>query len=150
MIPVLITNAMEDKPLPIYGDGMNVREWIFADEHSRAVLIALEHGVPGEVYNIGSGHEKTNLEVVREILRLLGKPESLIQFVKDRPGHDQRYAMDARKIEAELGWKPREKFETGLRRTVEWYLAHMDWVGGVSSGAYRNWLDLNYGQRGRA
>src|SRR6516165_5887863 len=110
LIPVLITNAMEDRPLPIYGDGLNVREWIFADEHSRAVLMALERGRPGEVYNVGSGHEKTNLEIVREILRLLGKPESLIRFVKDRPGHDWRYAMDCSKIRKEWEWSSQIDF----------------------------------------
>ena len=124
LIPVLITNAMEDRPLPIYGDGLNVREWIFADEHSRAVLMALEKGNPGEVYNIGSGHETTNLEVVREILRLMRKPESLIQFVKDRPGHDWRYALDSSNTRA-LGWVPKVKFEDGLKKTVDWYRAFL-------------------------
>ena len=138
LIPVLITNAMEDKPLPIYGDGMNVREWIFADEHSRAVLIALEHGVPGEVYNIGSGHEKTNLEVVREILRLLGKPESLIQFVKDRPGHDRRYSIDCSRIRREWRWKPEIDFTSGLAATIEWYQTHRDWL---NPAAHRNLKD---------
>ena len=128
LIPVLITNAMENRPLPIYGDGLNVREWIFADEHSRAVLQALERGEPGEVYNIGSGHEKTNLEVVREILRLMGKPESLIQFVKDRPGHDRRYSIDCSKIQRAWKWEPEIDFASGLAKTIEWYQAHQDWV----------------------
>jgi dTDP-glucose 4,6-dehydratase len=136
LIPVLITNAMEDRALPIYGDGLNVREWIFADEHSRAVLLALERGRPGEVYNIGSGHEKTNLEVVREILRLLGKPESLIRFVKDRPGHDRRYAMDCSKIRKEWEWSSQIDFASGLAATIEWYRTHQDWVRHIKDPLY--------------
>lgn len=135
LIPVLISNAMEDRPLPIYGDGLNVREWIFADEHSRAVLTALERGEPGEVYNIGSGHEKTNLEVVREILRLMGKPESLIKFVKDRPGHDRRYSIDCSKIRRAWKWKSEIDFAAGLATTIEWYRTHQDWT---SPAAPRN------------
>jgi dTDP-glucose 4,6-dehydratase len=138
LIPVLITNAMENRPLPIYGDGLNVREWIFADEHSRAVLMALEKGKPGEVYNIGSGHEKTNLEVVREILRLMGKPESLIQFVKDRPGHDRRYAIDCSKIRRAWKWKPEIDFSDGLAATIEWYKTHQDWVNSTGHRSLRN------------
>jgi dTDP-glucose 4,6-dehydratase len=136
LIPVLITNAMEDRALPIYGDGLNVREWIFADEHSRGVLLALERGRPGEVYNIGSGHEKTNLEVVREILRLLGKPESLIRFVKDRPGHDRRYAMDCSKIRKEWQWSSQIDFASGLAATIEWYRTHQDWVRHIKDPLY--------------
>ena len=159
LIPLVIVNALEGKPLPVYGDGGNVRDWLYVGDHCAAVRLVLRKGRPGEAYNIGGGAEKTNLDVVKAVCAILDElrpnprithHSSLITFVKDRPGHDQRYAMDTRKIEAELGWKPREKFETGLRRTVEWYLAHMDWVGGVTSGAYRNWLDFNYGQRGRA
>jgi dTDP-glucose 4,6-dehydratase len=138
LIPVLITNAMENRPLPIYGDGLNVREWIFADEHSRAVLMALEKGKPGEVYNIGSGHEKTNLEVVREILRLMGKPESLIQFVKDRPGHDRRYAIDCSKIRRAWKWKPETDFADGLAATIDWYKTHQDWVNSTGHRSLRN------------
>ena len=138
LIPVLITNAMEDRVLPIYGDGLNVREWIFADEHSRAVLLALERGRPGEVYNIGSGHEKTNLEVVREILRLLGKPESLIRFVKDRPGHDRRYAIDCSKIRKEWEWSSQIDFASGLAATIEWYRTHQDWVRHIKDPLYEN------------
>ena len=138
LIPVLITNAMENRPLPIYGDGLNVREWIFADEHSRAVLMALEKGKPGEVYNIGSGHEKTNLEVVREILRLMRKPESLIQFVKDRPGHDRRYAIDCSKIRRAWKWKPEIDFSDGLAATIEWYKTHQDWVNSTGHRSLRN------------
>jgi dTDP-glucose 4,6-dehydratase len=136
LIPVLITNAMEDRPLPIYGDGLNVREWIFADEHSRAVLMALEHGRPGEVYNVGSGHEKTNLEVVRGILSLLGKPESLIRFVKDRPGHDRRYAIDCSKIRKEWNWSSEIDFAAGLSATIDWYRTHQDWVQHIKDPLY--------------
>jgi dTDP-glucose 4,6-dehydratase len=136
LIPVLITNAMEDRPLPIYGDGLNVREWIFADEHSRAVLMALQRGRPGEVYNVGSGHEKTNIEVVREILRLLGKPESLIRFVKDRPGHDRRYAIDCSKIRKEWDWSSKIDFAAGLSATIDWYRTHQDWVQHIKDPLY--------------
>jgi dTDP-glucose 4,6-dehydratase len=147
LIPVLITNAMEDRPLPIYGDGLNVREWIFADEHSRAVLIALDRGIPGEVYNIGSGHEKTNLEVVREVLRLLGKPESLIQFVKDRPGHDRRYSVDCSKIRREWNWSPEIDFPTGLAATVDWYRTHQDWIREIKDASYLSYYDRMYTSR---
>ena len=129
---------MEDRPLPIYGDGLNVREWIFADEHSRAVLMALEKGNPGEVYNIGSGHEKTNLEVVREILRLMGKPESLIQFVKDRPGHDRRYAIDFSKIRRAWNWESQIDFSDGLAATIEWYKTHQEWVNSTAHRSLKN------------
>ena len=147
LIPVLITNAHEDRPLPIYGDGMNVREWIFADEHSRAVLMALERGVSGQVYNIGSGYEQTNLEVVREILRLMGKPESLIKFVKDRPGHDRRYSIDCSKIRREWKWSPEIDFASGLASTIEWYLAHSDWVREIKDASYLSYYDRMYTRR---
>src|SRR5262245_17553731 len=147
LIPVLITNAMEDRPLPIYGDGLNVREWIFADEHSRAVLLALERGTPGQVYNIGSGHEKTNLEVVRSILRLMKKPESLIQFVKDRPAHDRRYAIDCSKIRHAWNWSPEIDFESGLASTIDWYRTHQDWVREIKDASYLSYYDRMYTRR---
>ena len=147
LIPVLITNAMEDRPLPVYGDGLNVREWIFADEHSRAIGIALERGTPGEVYNIGSGCEKTNLEVVREVLRLLGKPESLIQFVKDRPGHDRRYSIDCSKICREWNWQPEIDFSAGLAATIDWYRAHQDWIRDIKDSSYLSYYDRMYTRR---
>ncbi len=147
LIPVLVTNAMEDRPLPIYGDGLNVREWIFADEHSRAVLTALERGTPGEVYNIGSGHEKTNLDVVRAILRVLGKPESLIQFVKDRPGHDRRYSIDCSKIRREWNWSSEIDFSSGLAATVAWYRDHQDWVQEIRDASYLSYYDQMYTRR---
>jgi len=147
LIPVLITNAMEDRPLPIYGDGLNVREWIFADEHSRAVLTALDRGAPGEVYNIGSGYEKTNIDVVREVLRLLGKPESLIHYVKDRPGHDRRYAIDCSKIRKEWNWQPRIDFSTGLASTIDWYRKHQDWIREIKDASYLSYYDRMYTRR---
>ncbi len=147
LLPVLITNAMEDRSLPIYGDGLNVREWIFADEHSRAVWTAIERGRPGEVYNIGSGHEKTNLDVVREVLRLLGKPESLIRFVKDRPGHDRRYAMDCSKIQREWDWSSRLDFSEGLQQTIDWYRSHQDWMREIKDASYLSYYDRMYTRR---
>jgi dTDP-glucose 4,6-dehydratase len=147
LIPLLITNAGENRPLPIYGDGLNVREWIFADEHSRAVLLALDHGRPGEVYNIGSGQEMTNLEVVRAILRIMQKPESLIQFVKDRPGHDRRYSIDCSKIRREWNWAPGVDFNAGLTATVEWYRSSSEWVRGIRDASYLSYYDLMYTRR---
>jgi dTDP-glucose 4,6-dehydratase len=147
LIPVLITNASEDRALPIYGDGLNVREWIFADEHSRAVLTALERGTPGEVYNVGSGHEKTNLEVVREILRLMEKPESLIHFVKDRPGHDKRYSIDCAKIEREWNWSSEVDFTSGLASTIDWYRTHQDWIREIKDASYLSYYDHMYTRR---
>ena len=147
LIPVLITNAMENRPLPIYGDGLNVREWIFADEHSRALLLALEHGTPGEIYNVGSGEGKTNLEVVREILRLMEKPESLIQFVPDRPGHDRRYSLDCSKIRREWNWSSEVGFSIGLAATIEWYRKHEDWIREIKDASYRAYFDRVYTRR---
>ena len=147
LIPVLIMNAMENRKLPIYGDGLNVREWIHADEHSRAVLMALERGRPGEVYNIGSGQERTNLEVVREVLRILGKPESLIEFVKDRPGHDRRYAIDYSKITREWNWKSEVDFSSGLAETVAWYQKRQDWIQGIKDASYLSYYDRMYTRR---
>jgi dTDP-glucose 4,6-dehydratase len=147
LIPVLIANAMSDRSLPIYGDGLNVREWIFADEHSRAVWLALTRGREGEVYNIGSGQEKTNLEVVRTVLNLLGKPESLITFVKDRPGHDRRYAMDCSKIRREWGWQSEVEFGEGIAQTIEWYRSHRDWMDEIKDASYLSYYDRMYTHR---
>jgi dTDP-glucose 4,6-dehydratase len=147
LIPVLIANAMSDRSLPIYGDGLNVREWIFADEHSRAVWLALSRGREGEVYNIGSGQEKTNLEVVRAVLKLLGKPESLITYVKDRPGHDRRYAMDCSKIRREWGWQSEIEFSEGLAQTIEWYKSHQDWMHEIKDASYLSYYDRMYTRR---
>ncbi|HZI51337.1 MAG TPA: dTDP-glucose 4,6-dehydratase [Terriglobia bacterium] len=147
LIPVLVTNVMEGRSLPVYGDGLNVREWIYADEHSRAVLMALDRGRPGEVYNIGSGHEKTNLEVVREVLRIMGKPESMIQFVKDRPGHDRRYAIDCSKIRGEWGWTSAVDFHAGLVDTIAWYQSRQDWIQGIKDASYLSYYERMYTRR---
>ena len=154
LIPLMVVNAVKRKPLPVYGDGKNVRDWLYVSDHCAAVRLALERGRPGETYNIGGNAEKTNLDIVKTACAILdqlrpdGAPhEKLITFVEDRPGHDRRYAIDAGKIRRELGWAPRERFDTGLRKTVEWYLDHMKWVDNVTSGEYRNWIDLNYGKR---
>lgn len=153
LIPLVIHNALAGKPLPIYGDGSNVRDWLYVGDHCSAIRRVLEAGRVGETYNIGGRNEKTNLEVVHTLCAILdelhpGSPvtphASLIAFVKDRPGHDRRYAIDATKIERELGWTPGETFETGIRRTVAWYLANADWVNHVTSGEYRRWVSQNY------
>ena len=159
LIPLMVVNAAKRKPLPVYGDGKNVRDWLYVGDHCEAVRLALKRGRPGETYNIGGNAEKTNLEVVNALCAILDeiRPQphithhsSLITHVQDRPGHDRRYAMDAGKLRSELGWMPREQFDTGLKKTVQWYLDHMAWVDGVVSGAYRSWIDLNYGRRERA
>jgi len=152
LIPLIITNALAGKPLPIYGDGQNVRDWLYVTDHCSAVRAALAHGVPGETYNIGGWNEKTNLEVVHAVCDLLdelqpdpeGSYRRLISFVTDRPGHDRRYAIDARKIQRELGWTPAQTFESGLRKTVNWYVANAKWLEAVTSGEYRNWVRKQY------
>ena len=145
LIPLMIANATENKPLPVYGDGMNVRDWLYVVDHCEALLAVLERGQPGEVYNIGGNNEYPNLEIVRLILRTLAKPETLVRFVKDRPGHDRRYAIDAAKIRRELGWEPRFRFEQALPRTIQWYQAHSVWLQRVRSGAYREYYARQYG-----
>ena len=145
LIPLMIANALNDEPLPVYGDGKNVRDWIFVDDHARAVWQVLETGKTGEIYNIGARNERENLDVVKSILDALGKPHSLIKFVTDRLGHDRRYAIDPKKIETELGWKPRETWESGLEKTVRWYLENQDWVARVRSGEYQNYFRRQYG-----
>jgi dTDP-glucose 4,6-dehydratase len=153
MIPLMIVNALQGKPLPVYGDGLNVRDWLYVQDHCSAIRAVLERGRVGEVYNIGGGAERKNIDVVRNVCAMLdesrpptaGKHESLIAFVKDRPGHDRRYAMDASKIVRELDWTPTERFDTGLRKTIEWYLAHGDSVKHVTSGEYRSWIEQHYG-----
>ena len=155
LIPLVIANGLAGKPLPIYGDGMNVRDWLYVGDHCAAIRAVLGKGRPGETYNIGGWNEMPNLAIVKTICALLdelrpdaaGPRERLITFVKDRPGHDRRYAIDARKIEREFGWRPAETFETGIRKTVRWYLDHQDWVAHVQSGAYREWLAKNYEAR---
>ncbi len=155
LIPLVLLNALAGKPLPIYGDGQQVRDWLFVEDHCRAIACVLNEGRTGETYNIGGWNEKTNLEVVNTLCSVLDDLKPLpdgkkyseqIIYVKDRPGHDRRYAIDARKIEHELGWRPKETFETGIRKTVEWYLANQAWVEGVTSGAYRQWIGMQYGK----
>ena len=154
LIPLCIHNALAGKPLPIYGDGMQIRDWLYVKDHTAAVRRVLEAGTPGETYNIGGWNEKPNIDVVKTLCRILDEEHpkadgtsyaDQITFVKDRPGHDRRYAIDARKIEADLGWKPVETFETGIRKTVRWYLDHQDWVTNVASGGYRDWINTHYG-----
>ena len=139
LIPLMIVNALQNKPLPVYGEGKNVRDWLYVEDHCRAVDLILTKGTPGEVYNVGGSNEKTNIEIVRALCRLLGKDEALITHVADRKGHDLRYAIDASKMRRELGWAPQTDFETGLARTVAWYLAHRDWWENILSGAYRTY-----------
>jgi len=147
MIPLMMNNARHDRPLPVYGDGSNVRDWIYVEDHCRAVWRVLTAGSVGRVYNIGADSERTNLDVVKAILRQLGKPESLITFVKDRPGHDFRYAIDGSRIACELGWKPTVDFETGLDRTIAWYLQHQGWLDRVVSGEYQKYYERMYAGR---
>jgi dTDP-glucose 4,6-dehydratase len=147
LIPLMISNALEDKPLPIYGDGMQVRDWLYVDDHCRAVFALLHKGRAGEIYNIGGTRSLPNLAVVKQILAATGKPESLLQTVKDRPGHDRRYALSSEKLTRETGWSPQVPFEEGLRRTVEWYRGNQSWVAHVKSGAYRDYYESNYARR---
>ncbi len=147
LIPLMITNALEDKPLPVYGDGANIRDWIHVEDHCRALLMVFLSGGPGEVYNIGGNAERTNIQVVEEILRILGKPRDLITFVKDRPGHDRRYAIDSTKIREKLGWKPSRNFEEGLEETVRWYVDHPSWWRRVKSGEYLEYYEKQYRDR---
>ncbi len=156
LIPLVLLNALAGKSLPIYGDGQQVRDWLYVQDHCRAIARVLEAGKVGVTYNIGGWNEKPNLEVVNTLCAVLDelKPRvdgkkyaEQITYVKDRPGHDRRYAIDARKIERELGWKPQETFETGIRKTLAWYLANQDWVARVTSGAYRQWLGKQYGEK---
>ncbi len=153
LIPLMILNACSGKPLPVYGDGQNVRDWLYVEDHCDAIRTVLAKGRPGETYNIGGCNEKKNLEIVHTICDLLDKlrphdpvvpHRKLLTFVKDRPGHDRRYAMDASKIEHELNWRPKETFETGIRKTVNWYLHHESWVRDVTSGSYRQWIQKHY------
>jgi len=147
LIPLLITNALADLPLPIYGDGLHVRDWIHVQDHCAALHRALQVGRAGEVYNIGSRHETPNLEIARTVLHMLAKPDTLLTFVKDRPGHDRRYAIDPTKVERELGWAPQVKLEEGIRRTIEWYRQNKEWVDRVRSGEYKSYYHRMYEKR---
>jgi len=144
-LPLMIANAMNDEPIPVYGDGGNVRDWIYVDDHCRAILLALEQAKPGTTYNIGARNQRRNIDVAKSVLAQLGKPESLLTFVKDRPGHDRRYAIDPQRIENELGWKPLESWESGLSKTIEWYQSNSAWVERARSGAYREFYVRQYG-----
>ena len=168
LIPLMIVNALAGKPLPVYGDGMQIRDWLYVEDHCAAIRRVLEAGQPGEVYNVGGWNEKANIEIVQTICNLLDefapatergvrdarsgasltRYAELITHVADRPGHDRRYAIDARKIERELGWKPKETFETGIRKTVAWYLNNQGWVQNVLDGSYRDWVNTHYGAQG--
>jgi dTDP-glucose 4,6-dehydratase len=151
LIPLVILNALKGAPLPVYGDGQNVRDWLYVEDHCDGIRTVLDRGIPGQTYNIGGRQEMSNLDVVRQICAILDelKPAkapyaNLVTFVKDRPGHDRRYAMDIAKIERDLGWRPRETFASGLRKTIEWYLDNLEWVEHVTSGSYREWINLQY------
>jgi dTDP-glucose 4,6-dehydratase len=150
LIPLIVLNALAGKPLPVYGDGQQVRDWLHVNDHCSALCAVLGRGIPGETYNIGGRSERANLDVVREICRVMDEARpgvrhaELIRHVEDRPGHDRRYAIDDTKIADQLGWKPAVAFEQGIRDTVHWYLTHRDWVESVTSGAYRQWVDRQY------
>lgn len=145
-LPLMLANALRDEPIPVYGDGLNVRDWIYVADHCRALLQVLENGRAGAVYNVGARNERRNIDVAKSILDLLGKPHTLLRFVKDRPGHDRRYAIDPTLVETELGWRPRETWESGLRKTIDWYQANADWLERARSGAYREYYALQYGR----
>ena len=147
LIPLMIANASEDKPLPVYGDGLQERDWLFVEDYCGAITLALEKAKPGSIYNVSSGVSQPNLKIVRTILQLLGKPESLIQYVQDRPGHDRRYALDSSKIQRELGWSPLVSFEDGIRKTIQWYRSNSEWLDHARSGEYRNYYDRHYNRR---
>ncbi|CCQ94030.1 dTDP-glucose 4,6-dehydratase [[Clostridium] ultunense Esp] len=146
LIPLMITNAVENKPLPVYGDGQNIRDWLYVEDHARAIDLVLREGKPGEVYNIGGHNEWRNIDIVKLILKELGKSEDLIRFVPDRPGHDRRYAIDPTKIQKELGWKPKYTFECGIKETIYWYLDHREWWERVKSGEYQEYYVKQYGK----
>jgi dTDP-glucose 4,6-dehydratase len=154
LIPLMVITALEGKPLPVYGDGLNIRDWLYVEDHCEAIRTVLKKGRPGQTYNIGGRSEITNLAIVKTICSILEQERpgrdyrSLISFVTDRPGHDRRYAIDSTKIEAELGWRPRESFEIGIRKTIRWYLDNMEWVANVTTGAYQQWIAANYAARG--
>ena len=147
LIPLMISNALEGRRLPVYGDGQQVRDWLYVDDHCRGILSVLRGGRDGEIYNIGGNRSLPNMDVVRQVLALTGKPESLIQYVTDRPGHDRRYALSSEKLMRETAWQPLMDFETGLGRTIDWYRANSPWIERVRSGAYRSYYEKNYGNR---
>ncbi|MBU5444363.1 dTDP-glucose 4,6-dehydratase [Paenibacillus sp. MSJ-34] len=147
LIPLMISNALNDKPLPVYGDGLHVRDWLYVEDHCSAIDLVLHNGKDGEVYNVGGNNERTNVQIVKTILQELGKPESLITHVTDRPGHDRRYGIDATKLTTELGWQPKHNFETGIKETIKWYLENQQWWTRIQTGAYQEYYQLQYGSR---
>jgi dTDP-glucose 4,6-dehydratase len=147
LIPLMIINALNDKELPVYGDGLNVRDWLHVEDHCQAIDLVLHKGRVGEVYNVGGNNERTNIDIVKTILKQLGKPESLIKFVQDRPGHDRRYAIDATKLRTELGWSPKYNFDTGIEQTINWYLNNKEWWENIISGDYQDYFKSQYGER---
>ncbi|MED1266874.1 dTDP-glucose 4,6-dehydratase [Bacillus mycoides] len=147
LIPLMIINALNDKQLPVYGDGLNVRDWLHVEDHCQAIDLVLHKGKNGEVYNVGGNNERTNIEIVKTILKALDKPESLIKYVTDRPGHDRRYAIDATKLREELGWSPKYNFDTGIEQTIKWYLENQDWWKNIISGEYQEYFKNQYANR---
>ncbi|TWD97419.1 dTDP-glucose 4,6-dehydratase [Neobacillus bataviensis] len=147
LIPLMIINALHDKELPIYGDGLNIRDWLHVEDHCQAIDLVLHKGRNGEVYNVGGNNERTNIDIVKTILKHLNKPESLMKFVKDRPGHDRRYAIDATKLRTELGWSPKYNFDTGIEQTINWYLNNQEWWENIISGDYQDYVKKQYGDR---
>ena len=147
LIPLMITNALEDRSLPVYGDGQQVRDWLYVDDHCSGILAVLRKGRDGEIYNIGGNRSLPNLDVVHQVLKLTRKSDSLITYVTDRPGHDRRYALSSEKLMRETAWEPVMNFEAGLGRTIEWYRSNSEWVGRVRSGEYRSYYEKNYGHR---
>ncbi|MGX5437185.1 dTDP-glucose 4,6-dehydratase [Bacillus thuringiensis] len=147
LIPLMIINALNDKQLPVYGDGLNVRDWLHVEDHCQAIDLVLHKGENGEVYNVGGNNERTNIEIVKTILKALDKPESLIKYVTDRPGHDRRYAIDATKLREELGWSPKYNFDTGIEQTIKWYLENQDWWKNIISGEYQEYFKNQYANR---
>jgi dTDP-glucose 4,6-dehydratase len=147
LIPLMISRALADQALPVYGDGMNIRDWLYVEDHCSAIDLVIHEGVNGEVYNIGGNNERTNMQIVNTVLQELGKPDSLINYVKDRPGHDRRYGIDPTKIMNELGWKPKYSFETGIKETIQWYIKNREWWTRIQSGEYQKYAALQYGNR---
>ncbi|MNC32119.1 dTDP-glucose 4,6-dehydratase 2 [compost metagenome] len=147
LIPLMISRALADQALPVYGDGMNIRDWLYVEDHCSAIDLVIHEGVNGEVYNIGGNNERTNMQIVNTVLQELGKPDFLINYVKDRPGHDRRYGIDPTKIMNELGWKPKYSFETGIKETIQWYIKNREWWTRIQSGEYQKYAALQYGNR---
>lgn len=147
LIPLIISRALNDEAIPVYGDGLNIRDWLYVEDHCSAIDLVIHNGQSGEVYNIGGSNERTNIYIVESVLEQLGKPASLIQYVQDRLGHDRRYGIDPTKIRTELGWQPAHNFETGIKETIQWYLKHQDWWTRIQSGTYQDYVQLQYGKR---